>query len=346
MTEPVEIPEPTVSTAELQAALEQALSNHFGAPRTIIELERQPSWTRSSFALEELTLHLDGDTNLQLMFKDLSLDSLLDSARRAKPTFLYDPLREIKTYQSILTPHQLGAATYYGAVVNEEMGRYWLFIEKVPGLELYYVGLDTWQEVARWLAAMHARFVREAASLLSMAPLLIYDGDFYKLWLHRAREFSQRSGPEQADEVRRGLEWLSGRYDRVVERLVSLPVTFIHGEFYASNVLVQETEAGLRVCPIDWEMAAVGPGLLDLAALVAGSWTEEEKTTLALAYQDALAPGGAWQPQPEAFLAALDHCRLHVAVQWLGWSADWTPPPEHAQNWLHEALYLAEKLGL
>ena len=29
---------------------------------------------------------------------------------------------------------------------------------------------------------------------------------------------------------------------------------------------------------------------------------------------------------------------LLVALQWLGWSDDWTPPPEHRHDWLSEAL--------
>jgi thiamine kinase-like enzyme len=99
----------------------------------------------------------------------------------------------------------------------------------------------------------------------------------------------------------------------------------------------------LRVCPVDWEMAAVGPGLIDLAALTAGGWTAEEKEELALAYCAALV---SYETPPDAFLLALDYCRLHLAVQWLGWSQDWTPPPEHAQDWLGEVLGLAEKLGV
>jgi aminoglycoside phosphotransferase (APT) family kinase protein len=147
------------------------------------------------------------------------------------------------------------------------------------------------------------------------------------------------------------LEQLFVNYDRVVERLTALPVTFVHGEFYASNVLVhglaQEEEGeGLRVCPVDWEMAAVGPGLIDLAALTAGGWTADEREALALAYHAAFVPHENWPPAPEAFLVALDYCRLHLAVQWLGWSPGWSPPPEHAQDWLDEALGLAEKLGL
>jgi hypothetical protein len=131
-----------------------------------------------------------------------------------------------------------------------------------------------------------------------------------------------------------------------VERLLDLPVTLIHGEFYASNVLVQQTPMALRVCPVDWEMAAVAPGLMDLAALTAGQWAGTERTALALAYHDALAREGLPSPPIADFLTALDFCRLHVAVQWLGWSPDWLPPAEHRQDWLGEALRLAQRLGL
>ena len=112
-------------------------------------------------------------------------------------------------------------------------------------------------------------------------------------------------------------------------------MTLIHGEFYASNVIVGQTATGLRVCPVDWEMAAVGPGLIDLAALTAGRWSATEKAALATAY-------GA----PAEFLPALDYCRLHLAMQWLGWAQDWSPPPEHAHDWLNEAVSLSEQLGL
>jgi hypothetical protein len=43
---------------------------------------------------------------------------------------------------------------------------------------------------------------------------------------------------------------------------------------------------------------------------------------------------------------AMAACRLQLALQWLGWSRDWSPPPEHAQDWLSEAVCVAERLGL
>ena len=118
-------------------------------------------------------------------------------------------------------------------------------------------------------------------------------------------------------------------------------MTLTHGVFYPSNVLIEQRDGRPRVCPVDWETAAVGPGLLDLAALTAGDWTDAQRRALVAAYREVL-PGRT----EDQVLLDLDYCRLHSAVQWAGWSADWSPPPECARDWLDDALTLAESLGL
>jgi hypothetical protein len=298
--------------------------------------------------MEELDVRLDDGTALQLMFKNVSRQTIPEVARLAKPAFLYNPLREIEAYRTVLASDFLGTATCYGAVVDPPAGHYWLFLERVTGPKLWQVGeLPVWQEAARWLAALHSRFAGETELLTGRraGQLLRYDGPFYWRWPRRARAFLRHAGPSVPVSARRRMEELAGRYGEVVERLLALPVTVIHGEFYPSNVIVQEAGSALRVCPVDWEMAAVGPGLIDLAALTAGTWTDEERAALVSAYHEALRPDGAWPPPLDEFETALGFCQLHLAVQWLGWSPDWTPPPAHAQNWLGEALRLAEKLG-
>jgi aminoglycoside phosphotransferase (APT) family kinase protein len=132
----------------------------------------------------------------------------------------------------------------------------------------------------------------------------------------------------------------------VVERLLRLPVTLIHGEFYPSNVLVKRDGDRIRVCPVDWETAAIGPGLLDLAALTSGRWTEKQRLAMAMAYFKAVGADQNDDTARDEFLIDLDFCNLFMAIQWLGWSPDWRPPPEHAQNWLTEACRLATKLRL
>ena len=149
--------------------------------------------------------------------------------------------------------------------------------------------------------------------------------------------------PSDRQRIRR----LTARYDAVAEQLAALAPTFIHGEFYPSNVLVQQGGKTPRVCPIDWEIAAVGPGLLDLAALSVGKWTDAERARLAVAYRAAAAPVAetASHLSDDEFERALDFARLHLAVQWLGWEPRWEPPAEHRHDWLGEALTIAERLG-
>jgi hypothetical protein len=334
---------PEIDTALLSAALEPELSRHFGRPCRVARLGRRLSWHRTSFTIEELDVDLEDGTTLALIFKDLNWLSMPESVQQVKPHFLYDPLREIETYRLILGPHGIDAPACYGTVVEAEAGRTWLFLERASETELHNMGdLTAWLQVARWLAGMHdtlAEPAREQA-WCQAAHLLRYDGDFLRLWMKRALEYRGRAS--SGDRPR--LEWLADRHARAVDCLETLPATFIHGEFYASNILVWEVGAGLRVRPIDWEMAAVGPGLLDVAALAAGAWTEEQKNAIALAYRDALVTQEGWPLPADAFLEAFRCCRLHVAVQWMGWSAEWTPPVDFAQDWLGEALRLAEGL--
>ena len=335
-----------IDTATLRTALEEVLSLYFGAPRAIEELRRCPAWYRSSFALEELEVKLDDGLTLHLLFKDVGLQGLSEVGKLGKPAFLHDPLREIETYRQILVSHLPDAALCYGAVADAESGRYWLFLEKVRGVKLPEVGLDTWKRAARWLAAMHTRFARQPnlRDLAAASHSIRYDGDLYRLWPRRAQAFLRQMEPAVPAQALERFDRLVGGYDQVIERLLSLPVTLIHGELYGDNVLIREAADPLRVCPVDWEMTALGPGLLDLAALIAGDWTEEEKRAMALAYHDELVPNNGWAPDVEEFLFALDCCRLHIAVQWLGWSKRERSAPHGRHHWLAEALRVGERV--
>ncbi len=338
---------PKIADTELRQALETVLAGYRGRPGRVTSFDRRPSPYQTSAALEELDVELDAGVRLQIMFKDAGLEALDPGARRTKPAFLHDPVREIETYRRVLATHRLGTATCYGAVVDPPIGRYWLFLERVPGLELYQVGeLATWQHVAAWLAGMHRTFAETSVpAQADAAHALRHDPAYYRVWLERARSFFHQDTPD-TESAASELAWLASRHDAVIDRLMALPTTFIHGEFYPSNVLVQETAGGLRVCPIDWEMAAIGPGLIDLAALTAGSWSEEDRSAIAAAYYAALKPHENRWDRQEDFMDDLACCRVQVAVQWLGWFGRRRAPAEHTQDWLADALLAARQIGL
>jgi len=334
-------------TDELRTILERELSHYFGSSQKIKQLSRRPSEYRTSFAIEELAVDLGDGRQLQLILKDLSWHSLAEDVRQVKPYFLHNPWREIIVYREILAPVQMGTARCYGFFVNAPRDRYWLFLEKISGQELYQIGeFEKWQAVARWLAEFHGRFAAHVDQFNNSRSLLRYDGAFYRRWLQRACSFAKCNDGPQKRNAKAALAWLAARYEKAVERLTALPSTFIHGEFYASNVLVQDENHGMRVCPVDWEMTGVGPGLIDLAALTSGKWSEEQKTALSLSYYDARKTTVCESTNLNEFLTALDYCRLHITIQWLGWAPNWSPPVENAHDWLGEALHLAEKLAL
>jgi aminoglycoside phosphotransferase (APT) family kinase protein len=273
------------------------------------EIRRRPFEYRSSAPLVELEVG-----GRPLLLKDLSPEALTERSRSAKLDLLHDPSREIVVYRTLLDGAGIGTPELVASIVEPDRGRYWLVVERVSGTPLYQVGLERWHEVARWLAALHDRF----ADIEPTEHLVRYDRAYFELW------------PTRADVHPAG-------YDVVVDRLAGLPATLVHGELYASNVML----GGDRVCAIDWELAGVGPGVLDLAALTLGL-EDSEAAALVETYRLARAE----RPHAEELGFELDCALLHLAIQWLGWSPDWTPPPEHARDWHAELPRLLERVGL
>jgi hypothetical protein len=308
------------SPRDLQAALERVLDR----PLDSVGCQRYPY--RTSFALDAVEVRTSDGSVLRLLLKDLG--EVSEEASGVKPAFVLDPLREIDTYREILAPRDLGTARCYGSVVDPGRGRYWLFLEHVQGAELWQIGeLSIWQEAARWLAQLHT-----SCRDVTHPRLLRCDQGFYERWLDRALAVNDD----------RRLQVIAAGFPAIVERLLALPSTLIHNEFYPSNVLIEHRDEGVRVCPVDWEMAARGPGLIDLAALTSGRWSEPQRAKLVEAYADASEDSRLIGNLPETLAC----CRLVLALRWLGWSRAWAPPAEHAQDWLEVAVEAAAETGI
>src|SRR5262249_22594106 len=253
--------------SELQLQLEKRLASHFGRRRSIVSLDRRLSPYTSSFPVEELDVEFADGFALELVMKDLSPDAMRDRARRARPAFLYEPLREIAVYRWILPHAPAGTAACYGAFASAARRRYWLFLERVRGLELRHVGaLPIWERAAQWIARFHGSLTSDViARLVPASRILVYDEAYYWRWLERAQQFTR-----SRRTVRRRVDRIAARYESSIRRLLAMPQTLIHGEYYPCNIVVHGVARGLRVCPVDWEMAAFAPALVDLAALTTG----------------------------------------------------------------------------
>jgi hypothetical protein len=302
-----------VADAELRHALRIVLGRPpFGA------LQRRPHPYGSSNAIEDVAVRLaPGDGWLRLVVKDVA------GAASVKPARLLDPAREPAVYRDVLVPGGHDVPACYGAI-----GR-WLVLDSIDGVPLWQVGdLAAWEAAARWLAGLHARPLP-----VGCRPLLRYDAEHLRGWLARA----------VAHVPAGALDGVAAVWERAVERVAAWPAALVHGDYHASNVLVTRAGGEPRIRPVDWELAGIGPGLLDLAALTSGAWSAADRERIAVAYQRALPP--AARSSCRELLDALALCRLLHAVQWLGWSPGWRPPPEHAHDWLADATAQARELA-
>jgi aminoglycoside phosphotransferase (APT) family kinase protein len=305
-----------------------AVARVFGRPVHDCTVSANPY--ASSFELADLDVAFEDGERVRLVVKACGRSGLLPEAKAAKAASVLDPWREILTYSEILEPLALAAPAYHGALIDPDLGTFWLLIEAVEGVPLWQLSGDdgAWEAAASWLALLH-----RSAPARAHHHLLRYDSNWFERLFHHT--LSQGAGT--------ALRRVIGRWGGVVERLAALPQTFVHGDFYPSNVLVEGEGACALIRPVDWELAGCGPLLLDLAALTAG-WPSADRQRLAAAYRREL-PSRLVLGELE-FAEGLACCRLAIALQWLGSAPGWQAPRAHAADWLSEALAAAEELDL
>ncbi len=98
--------------------------------------------------------------------------------------------------------------------------------------------------------------------------------------------------------------------DEVIAQLLTALTTVIHGEFYPGHILYGRG----RICPVNWESAAVARGELDLASVTDG-WSARLRAACVREYTTARWPDGVI---PTEFRRTFAAARLYSAFRWLG----------------------------
>ena len=326
------------SDRALVGALSRSVARRRSGAR-ISAIRREPCAWGSSWWLEDVTLELDDGDTVDLVLKETG--RAVDGGRSGtKPGRVSDPRRELWVYRSLLAPLGMGTPEPWAAVDGGRDGPWWLVLERVDGSPLDQVGAGAaWRAAAAWLGRFHARV---GSGPPQRGPLVRHDVALHEGWLRRALERAAEEGARARLEALRGLR---PAHAAAVEEALAAPPGVLHGEFYPSNVMVQVRSGVAVIRPLDWEMAGWGPQLLDLAALVAGRWSDEERAGMVLSYRDAVLAAGASCAPLDLFLRRLAACRLLLAVQWLGWTRGWTAPRTHRNDWLGEATRCAGELA-
>jgi hypothetical protein len=268
-----------------------------GKPVTLLNRELSPYST--TFPCEIVTCQRGRTPPLRLFCKYTAGVSYTGHGHRGRVGY------EIAVYREILAPMKRFRPRFYGGYLDPETGDDWLFLEYLDGsLRVGKLGFSGTPRAARWIARFHAATERPLENG-RFAFLTRYDWNYYLSWVHRTSEF--------AGSLHRRYPWLRPLCDRskdLLAPLLEMPPTVIHGEYYQHNVLYHRR----KVCPVDWESAAVGSGLIDLAMLTEGWWADEVVRACTRQYQRTRWPEGA----PHNFEQAVRAAHLYLNFRWLG----------------------------
>jgi hypothetical protein len=294
--------------------LEHGLSRLQGRPVVVRELRREFLGTSSSFRTERVRVVLEAGKPLSVFLKDLNPAHQMEKARALRERDLEPSVREVRMYESVLSPERFGTLHLYATRWEPERGIAWVFLED-GGRALLRNCTDVgrWTAAARWAARFHAATRDLSDAQTSFLPH--HDDTHYQRCLARVEQMLPGLAPPEREMVRRGLD----SYARRIDWLSALPRTVIHGQFFGQNILLRRRGATHHIAVIDWETAALGPGTFDLASLTAGKWTQAERQAMWAAYfeeyQAATGPRMDWA----VFCRELATVALHQSLEWLTW---------------------------
>ena len=287
----------------LRQCLERILPRMSNRQSAIAAIHRRRSDASTSYRTDILTIQFADGGASKIFLKNFGdFERVKDEMRQRRE-------REVRVYQYLLEDANLGTPRYYGTIWDESQGTFWLLLEYVDGTEVRYLETNYWIAAAGWLGQMHGYFTRHAHYLSRLDFLIRHDADFLSAKADAALDAVSQILPGSVERFAR----IVNRYDRVVEAMVVHPPTLIHGAFRPQNVMVSGASRSMRICAYDWEEAAFGAPLYDLAYLTDGFEPPNLDLTFETYRQGAMSFGMP-VPEKEEMRYIVNCFRLHMIV--------------------------------
>jgi aminoglycoside phosphotransferase (APT) family kinase protein len=304
-----------VNDSELQACLADGLPSRFGSGATIAGLRRTPFDGATSYPAEVVRVRLSTGRRLRLFLKDLSASRLPKDGIRDRRE------REFRVYRDLLSRADVESARYYGALCDESLDRLCLLLEFVDGVQLDGCEFECWCAAAGWLARLQGALARHADAVERSAFLVRHDARFFRAKAELAERAVGQVSPALARRLSRGLD----AYDPIVAVMARQPRTLAHGSYRPENILVVRRSSSARICPIDWELAAWGAPLYDLAFL-SDAVAPSQRVLLWDSYAEEAARCGVSVPPRDELRHVVDCFRLHKTLKALSECVSWAFP--------------------
>lgn len=304
-----------VSDEELRAVLRAGLGAGCGRV-AITGLSRRPLGSATSYPAEAIELRTDPGGDMRLFLKDMS------SSRIPKEGLEDRRRREVTVYRDLLSRLEAGTPRYHGAIHSESEGRLCLLLEYVEGATLETLDFDHWVLAARWLGRFHGMLDGQEPGPDLARALELHGHGYFRSTADRAMAAVRQVSPALAVELARPLR----DYEGHISLMTAQPYTLVHGSFRPFNILVDTGVVPPRICPVDWELAAWGSRLYDMAFLADGCGAPDLDTYWT-AYGEGAAVYGMEVPALDDVWGAFDSFYLHKLLKSLSGCASW-PSPE------------------
>jgi thiamine kinase-like enzyme len=318
----------------MRETLEEGLSRVRERRVRIRDLHRDSSSRKSSFQTVRLGVTTDdGEPELRVYLKDLHPRNQATRDWTQRSVDRPPERREVQMYESVLSRERFGTPEFYGSRWEPEHGRCWLFIEDVGDQWLKgRADFGPWVDAARWAARFHAGTRHFAVAQPAFLP--VCDEDYYRHTAERVEQMLPRLNAADGDIVRRGLAYFTPH----IEALSMLPRCVIHRQFFGANIILRPSPAIQEFAVIDWETAALGPGLFDLVSIGSQRPTEE-RNIIWRAYMDEYQAEAGQPLNWEVFHRACLAVAVHYDLEWLVW---WSEYPEPTKSYRKFLRFLRE----
>jgi Phosphotransferase enzyme family len=270
----------------------------------VSEIRWDPFELATSYDAHVATVNFDNGATRRVFAKNFG------STVRPKDSPKQRREREVQVYRDLLEGAGLGTARYYGSVLDDPQGQLWLLLEFVAGTPVGYCDIATsWAPAAAALGRLHGHFAPHVCALDGCDFLVHHTHEFFWSKVELASRCVTAIAPERTKE----LSAIVKRYAPIVDLLAEQPRTLIHGGCRSTNILINIDAEPSRVCIIDWEEAACGAPLCDLAYLLDGI-ERPQLDPLLEAYQHEALTHGISLPNPRDMKHVIDCFRLHMIM--------------------------------
>jgi hypothetical protein len=201
---------------------------------------------------------------------------------------------------------------YYGSIWDEPRDRFWLFLEFVDGIIIKDHNIEHGVIAAGWLGRMQGFFFQHPEYLSECDYLIRHDERYFQFKAELAIMNASSIAPSSATLLSNIVE----RYQSFVDIMVAQPFTLVHGAYIPWHILLDYSYEPVRVCPVDWELAALGSPFYDLAFFIDGV-DPKTRDSILNAYRYAANQYNINVPGRNQMQHIIDCFRLHRKFDWL-----------------------------